>query len=260
MTVAAPPGRSRCSTRCRDRNGCKSALERDSAGTRTTGRADRGRPRHRSYHPPPAWRPAVDALPLRCDNAPAFVPLHGVGHGADANCQVRVGAVPAFQCWRRFIAPTDALSAAGVRKHAISRGIGRNRCHRRPRTRHHAGHRNCRRPRSFSKPHHRIAQVGPQGASRPLRFAARHGGAPLRGRGPPHGLRWTILDLGQAVGVGRHAAGKVRILTAVHTPARWTTPQEIAKENGDGNLTQKPASHFPRLLLHHPVPLDRQPP
>jgi len=184
VTVAAPPGRSRCSTRCRDRNGCKSALERDSAGTRTTGRADRGRPRHRSYHPPPAWRPAVDALPLRCDNAPAFVPLHGVGHGADANCQVRVGAVPAFQCWRRFIAPTDALSAAGVRKHAISRGIGRNRCHRRPRTRHHAGHRNCRRPRSFSKPHHRIAQVGPQGASRPsasLRAmgALRYGGGAL---------------------------------------------------------------------------------
>jgi hypothetical protein len=55
----------------------------------------------------------VDALPLGCDNAPAFVPLHGVGHGADANCQVGIGAVPGFQYAPVLTAPADRLSGSG---------------------------------------------------------------------------------------------------------------------------------------------------
>jgi len=55
----------------------------------------------------------VDALHSGCDNAPAFVPLHGVGHGADANCQVVIGAVPAFQYPQVLIAPADGMSASG---------------------------------------------------------------------------------------------------------------------------------------------------
>jgi hypothetical protein len=47
----------------------------------------------------PRTRPqacAVAAIPPGCDDAPAFVLRHGVGHGADANCHVGIGVVPAF--------------------------------------------------------------------------------------------------------------------------------------------------------------------
>ena len=54
---------------------------------------------------------AVDAIPPGCDDAPAFVLRHGVGHGADANCHVGIGAVPACQYRQGLIATADALSA-----------------------------------------------------------------------------------------------------------------------------------------------------
>jgi hypothetical protein len=38
--------------------------------------------------------------------------LHGVGHGADANCHVGIGAVPAFKYRQVLIATADRLSGA----------------------------------------------------------------------------------------------------------------------------------------------------
>jgi len=55
----------------------------------------------------------VDALYPGCDNAPAFVPLRDVGHGVDANGQVGIDTVPAFQYLQVLIAPVDRLSASG---------------------------------------------------------------------------------------------------------------------------------------------------
>ena len=71
-------------------------LDPAAADTRTVAPAFH---RHGRGHPRPAARPqadAVDAIPPGCDDAPAFVLRHGVGHGADANCHVGIGAVPAF--------------------------------------------------------------------------------------------------------------------------------------------------------------------
>jgi hypothetical protein len=58
----------------------------------------------------------VDAIPSGCDDAPAFVLRHGVGHGADANCHVGIGAVPALQYRHGVIATTDRLSGAARRR------------------------------------------------------------------------------------------------------------------------------------------------
>ena len=57
---------------------------------------------------------AVDAIPPGCDDAPAFVLLHGVGHGADANCHVGIGAVPAFEYRQVLIATADRSQARRV--------------------------------------------------------------------------------------------------------------------------------------------------
>ncbi len=74
---------------------------------------------------------AVDAIPPGCDHAPAFVLLHGVGHGADANCHVGIGAVPAFQYRQVLIATADRSQARRVRERpkltATSLEIGRRR-------------------------------------------------------------------------------------------------------------------------------------
>ncbi len=110
-SVGAPSRRSlRRNKYGRDRNGCRSAPGPGSPGTRTAApafhRLGRGNPR------PPA-RPqadAVDAIPPGCDDAPAFVLRHGVGHGADANCHVGIGAVPALRYRHGVIATADRLS------------------------------------------------------------------------------------------------------------------------------------------------------
>jgi hypothetical protein len=74
---------------------------------------------------------AVDAIPSGCDDAPAFVLRHGVGHGADANCHVGIGAVPALRYRHLVIATADRLSGAArqMKGKIPSRipGIGRQR-------------------------------------------------------------------------------------------------------------------------------------
>ena len=79
----------------------------------------------------------MDATPSGCDHAPAFVLLHGVGHGADANCHVGIGAVPAFNigrflsrqliaCQTRRVRERPKLTATnleiGKRRHPLRRG------------------------------------------------------------------------------------------------------------------------------------------
>jgi hypothetical protein len=54
----------------------------------------------------------VDAIPPGCDDAPAFVLRHGVGHDADANCHVGISAMPALRYRRGLIAIADRLSEA----------------------------------------------------------------------------------------------------------------------------------------------------
>jgi hypothetical protein len=65
-------------------------------------------------HPLFGFDMADDGFHSGCDNASAFVPLHGVGHGADANWQGGIGAVPAFQYPQGLIAPADGVSASGA--------------------------------------------------------------------------------------------------------------------------------------------------
>ena len=94
----------------RDRNGCRSVPGPGSPDTRTVAPAF-----HRPGNPHPHARPqadAVDAIPPGCDDAPAFVLRHGVGHGADANCHVGIGAVPARRYRQGVIATADRLSGA----------------------------------------------------------------------------------------------------------------------------------------------------
>ena len=96
----------------RDRNDCRSGPGPGSPDTRIVAPAFH---RHGRGHPRPPARPradAVDAIPSGCDDAPAFVLRHGVGHGADANCHVGIGAVPALRYRHGVIATADRLSGA----------------------------------------------------------------------------------------------------------------------------------------------------
>ena len=94
--LIAPPGscyagsasrslaHSRC---CRGRNRSRSAPARSSMRRETGARL---------HLPVCRRRTDVDEGPHRWDTAPAYVPRHVVGRGADANCQVVIGVAPVF--------------------------------------------------------------------------------------------------------------------------------------------------------------------
>jgi hypothetical protein len=117
----------------------------------------------------------VDAIAPGRDDAPAFVLLHGEGHGADANCDVgwdwcRACLPIAARCYRDSRWPVRRDASDDRAKLTSSTGTSMTA---RPAAR-------CEPLNSYP----RIAQVGPQAPpapSAPLRAKR----APLRGRVPP---------------------------------------------------------------------------
>ena len=149
-TGDAHGGRSQHSRCGPDRNRCRRAPGPDSlgsrAGTAAHAAGDHGR-NSRSRHAP---ADGVDARHRGCGDAPAIVPLHGVGHGGEAN-RAGDGSAP-------FL-PSDPGKFYRT---------------------------NFKYPEARPGPPSRIAQVGPQVPPAPLRFAARSGRS-ATGRAPPMG-------------------------------------------------------------------------
>ncbi len=132
------PGRNR--DRCTPARG-NPASRREKVAPHRHGRNDCSR--HASAN-------GVDARHRRCDTAPAIVPLHGVGHGAEAKL-AGDGSAPCLPSDPgRFLPRQRGIPGAKIRRRTTAW----------------------------------IAQVGPQAPPAPC-ASLRAKGAPLRGRGPP---------------------------------------------------------------------------